>query len=344
MKFSKKQITKAGKILLTSKSQDEVNDALEQINDWRSAHFHPLRVMKNALIRLLKNINIEPVLVSQRLKRLNSIIYKLDINENMGLGGMQDIGGYRAVLKDTKDLATLKNFLLSQKSHHKLLKINNYVENPKDSGYRSIHFVYSYTSKNENYNDAKIELQIRTKLQHSWATAVETAGIITNTPLKSSQGSEDWLEFFKLVSSLFAIKEKLPILKEHEDFTTEQLMVRCYKLSKKLNVIDVLRALNVSTNRIEKEKFSNEFYLLLINLIEKRVRITGYKKEQFNEATETYLNIEKSIKNNASAVVFVSVSSLKALKKAYPSYFLDTKEFVLNLEMIMKNCETNNLI
>ena len=36
----------------------------------------------------------------------------------------------------------------------------------------------------------KVEIQLRTQLQHSWAMAVETAGLVTNTAMKSGQGSE----------------------------------------------------------------------------------------------------------------------------------------------------------
>ena len=129
------------------------------------------------------------------MKRLTSIIYKLDLNPKMGLGGMQDIGGYRVVLKDVKDLNRLKIILENQKISHKLEKINNYVEKPKISGYRSIHYIYKYSSKVEKYNDLRVELQIRTKLQHNWATAVETVGIATKTSLKSSQGDDEWLVF-----------------------------------------------------------------------------------------------------------------------------------------------------
>ena len=55
----------------------------------------------------------------------------------------------------------------------------------------------------------RIELQIRTRLQHLWATAVETAGLYTKKSLKSGQGENGWLEFFMIVSSLFSFKEKL---------------------------------------------------------------------------------------------------------------------------------------
>ncbi len=142
MIFSRKQISKAGERLITSKSNEEVEEALSLINIWRTKHLHPLVVLKNSLLRLLTKNEIKAILVSQRLKRLTSIQYKLDLNPSMGLGGMQDIGGYRAVLNDVKDLKKLKNALKQQKTNHKLERITDYVNTPKDTGYRSIHFIY----------------------------------------------------------------------------------------------------------------------------------------------------------------------------------------------------------
>ena len=338
MKFSRKQISKAGEKLLTSKSDHEIEEALNTINIWRTNHLHPLVVLKNSLVRLLSKINIEPKLVSQRLKRLTSIEYKLDLNPSMGLGGMQDIGGYRAVLKDVKDLNKLHNALVSQKSIHRLEKVVDYVENPKNTGYRSIHYIYTYSSIKEDYDGLKIELQIRTKLQHNWATAVETAGIITKTSLKSNQGPDEWLDFFKVVSSLFAIKEKLPVMEEHKSLTVEQLMVKCYNYCKDLNILNKLKAIRVSTNRIETDKFPGDYYLLNIDLVNMSVNIKIYTKRQFQDATDEYLRLEKSIKENENAVVLVSASSLKMLKKAYPSYFLDTSEFIQAIEKMNANC------
>ncbi|MDG2432842.1 RelA/SpoT domain-containing protein [Flavobacterium sp.] len=338
MILSKKKITKAGKILLTSKSQVERDEALDIINAWRTNHLHPLNVMKNSLLRLFNKSGIEPLLVSQRLKRLVSIEYKLDLNENMGLGGMQDIGGYRAVLKDTKDLLRLKKSLANN-NNHKLEKVVDYVENPKSSGYRSIHFIYTYNSKNIKYDGLKLELQIRTKLQHNWATAVETAGIITKTSLKSSQGPDEWLEFFKVVSSLFAIKEKQPVLNEHLEKSMVDLMLECEKLAEKLKVTDILKALRVSAKQIEIGKFIGEYYILNINAKEKVVNIKSYKKKQFADASQDYLEIEKTIDPSNNAVVLVSSGSIKSLKKAYPSYFLDTSEFISALEKIIENCK-----
>lgn len=344
MKFTKNQITKAGKTILSAKTDSERNVALEKINIWRTNHLHPLNVMKNALLRTTEQNKIEPILVSQRLKRLTSIEYKLDLNPNMGLGGMQDIGGFRAVLKDTKDLFKLKAKLDQNNFNHKIKRVVDYVELPKESGYRSIHYIYDYTSKIDKYKGLLLELQIRTKLQHNWATAVETAGILTKTSLKSSQGPDEWLDFFKIVSSLFAIKENLPVLQIHSDKKMESLMVDCYRISKKLNIITILKGLQVSARKIEIDKYVGEYYIINISVKEKNVRIRTFKKSEYERATKEYLELEKSIDNRENAVVLVSSISLKSLKKAYPSYFLDTSEFITALEKVNENCKKMKLV
>jgi putative GTP pyrophosphokinase len=57
--------------------------------------------MKKALLRLVDKI--EPLIISQRLKRITSIEYKLDLNKNMGLAVTQDIGRYRAIVKEANN-------------------------------------------------------------------------------------------------------------------------------------------------------------------------------------------------------------------------------------------------
>lgn len=346
MKPSKTQITKAGKTLLSSKLPEERNQALELINEWRTNHLYPLTLMRNTLAKLLDKNNIEPFLVSQRLKRLTSIEYKLDLNRNMALGGMQDIGGFRIVLKDTKDLIKLRKFIEQQKEtkSYKIEYWDDYIAEPRLSGYRSIHYIYTVRSKNEKYDGLKLELQIRTKFQHNWATAVETAGIYTKTSLKSSKGPDNWLNFFKTVSSLFAIKEKLPVLEMHKDKTMHQLMVDCYNFSQDLNAIHILKGLRVSAHHIESDKIEGDYFIINISFKEKAVNIMVYKRRYFNAATYNYLKLEKEINDSENAVVFVSATSLKGLRKAYPSYFLDTSEFIAALEKMNSNCKEWGLL
>jgi len=55
-----------------------------------------------------------------------------------------------------------------------------------------------------------VELQLRIKLQHAWATAVETMGTFLGQGLKARQGESHGLRFFDLVSFAFAHIEKAP--------------------------------------------------------------------------------------------------------------------------------------
>ena len=198
MKYGRHQIDKAGEIIMSAKSSKEYDDAMQKINEWRTLHLEALDALQNEILPLLKQSNIAISLTSRRLKRITSILYKLDINPEMRLGGMQDIGGFRIVVNDIDALHSVKKILTEQVPRSfDLIKIMDYVQTPKESGYRSIHFIYKYKSADSNTDGAKIELQVRTRLQHSWAMAVETAGLITRTPLKSSMGSDEWLDFFK---------------------------------------------------------------------------------------------------------------------------------------------------
>lgn len=260
----------------------------------------------------------------------------------MRLGGMQDIGGFRIVVNDIEALLNTKKVLSENiPTSFDLVKIMDYIQEPKESGYRSIHFIYKYKSTDDNTDGAKVELQIRTKLQHSWAMAVETAGLITSTPLKSSMGSDDWLTFFKIVSSLFSIKEKQPILKVHREqgYDVHGLMKLLYAINVEHNHSDTLKVLNVSGIQAKKENFKNGYYILNINFESKIVKISAYSKEKENEASMAYSELEKGVTDKCNAVVLVSVPKMKELQDAYPSYFLNTSEFLLAIDTMMENCK-----
>jgi ppGpp synthetase/RelA/SpoT-type nucleotidyltranferase len=76
--------------------------------------------------------------------------------------------------------------------------VDDYILSPKNSGYRSVHLLYKYNSDKKApsiYNGLFIEVKIRSRLQHAWATAVETVVTFLQQALKSSQGEEEWLRF-----------------------------------------------------------------------------------------------------------------------------------------------------
>lgn len=344
MKYGSKKISKAGTIALTSNNEDEVNHAIEMINDWRSLHLPALDELQSSLLQLLNNNRISIFSVSRRLKRISSILNKLDRNPKSGLGTMQDIGGLRIVVPTMDVLNKALTVILNNiPSNFEFTKSPiNYIENPKDvSGYRSIHFVYKYHSENTDLDGMKIELQLRTKLQHSWAMAVETAELITGTALKSSQGEEEWITFFKVVSSLFAIKERTPIMNEYKEkeYGMKELMRILYQMNNKYNFNDTLKALNVSCSFAKQYNYSDGYYILSINFGTKKVNIKAFPKENEEEASALYSRLEKNIENNKNAVVLVSVPKMQQLQEAYPSYFLNTGEFLIAIDKMMLNCK-----
>lgn len=345
MRYTRKEIDKTGKLMLTATNQEIFKQAIEKLNDWRSLHLIPLDILQQRLLDFLDINNIHPLLVSRRLKRLTSIQYKLDLNPEMGLGGMQDIGGLRVVVNTVEELLRLQALLRSLPvADFECRRMYDYVNVPKETGYRSIHFSYIYHCDNHDYDGLRIELQIRTRLQHLWATAVETAGLYTKTSLKSGQGKTDWLKFFKVVSALFCFKEHLPVARNLQNMSMKSLMIECYARNKRYRYSDILKALNVSVHETEDKTREYAYYLIFIDFERSIVRVTSFKKDEEGLASEKYTELEGHLKDDKNAAVLVSVSKVEELRQAYPSYFLDTKEFTGNIDKICQNCIDWNLL
>lgn len=329
--YSKNQINKAGrKIISDNLIDDEKTQALKIISNYRSSHAYPLYVIANKLRRMLRTDynNRKNMFVVYRLKRLDSIIAKLKRMPEMGLFGMQDIAGCRVVVNNIKQVYDIANKYENSRIRHILYKENDYIVNPKESGYRSLHRVYKYVSdKKDCYNNMCIEIQFRTKLQHIWATAVETMGIYTKTNLKADAGDEHCLYFFKLVSSLFAIKEKCnTVPKVPTDI--EKIKYEIRSLNSTYMILDKLETIRKAVRVVEQnnDKQGN-YYLLSLNLQTKKLTIDSYRTGKINEASDKYRHIEEKLDANIDTVL-VSAESFDELRKAYPNYFGDVKEFI----------------
>lgn len=341
-RYSKSQINKSGKIIIDPNSTKEERDqALIVLNNWRAAHAYPLQVICSNLRR-----NNPNAIVVQRLKRLESIINKLDRNKDhvMQLYRMQDLGGCRVIVDTVDQVYETVDRYKNSRVRHLFKREYDYIKEPKCSGYRSYHMVYQFFSDTkEVYNsNMLIEIQFRTKLQHMWATAVEMMGIYTKSNLKSSQGNEDILRFFKLVSSIFAIQEKMPVCPGTSHFMDE-LILEMESLDKKHNILSMLSGINIAidhTNKFPQLKGKNIYYILILNYDKKVITIRSFQASKIEIATKVYDKIEKESSNNA---VLVSASSFDALKLAYPNYFVDISHFIERLRNIINEYEKHIL-
>jgi ppGpp synthetase/RelA/SpoT-type nucleotidyltranferase len=353
LKYEKHKINWAGKILSSGKStSDEINEALNILDNWRAVHAYPLHVFQITLKKKAMQFNHNP-LISQRLKRVPAILYKLgrtyegSKKPTMKLYQMQDIGGCRAVVADFTLAQKLYDAYIKSDLKHKLVNKKDYIQNPKYDGYRGFHLVYAFKSRSKTgmkrYNGLLTEIQIRTKLQHLWATAVETAGFFTRQAIKSNEGSSEWIDFFKLVSSAFAKFEGCPQV-PNMPADERELYSLIKKKEAELNVITKMsgwtNAINLFTQELRdakiKSKQKAKFFLLELDILGDKLSIKSYTEKEEEKAINDYSALEKRHKDRKDYdVVLVGAENSNDLKKAYPNYFVDTGDFLKYLKKIV---------
>ena len=92
-----------------------------------------------------------------------------------------DIGGVRVVTNYVKDIYTVAENLTNQ-ADVRLIKKKDYVQQPKQSGYRSLHLVVSIPVYQSNgVRHAPVEIQIRTIGMDLWASLEHKLRYKTNS-------------------------------------------------------------------------------------------------------------------------------------------------------------------
>ena len=344
--YSKSKVDWAGNMLISeTSSHKDKEKALEILDNWRAIHKYPMHILKKRLKSTSEKID-KSALVVQRLKRLPSILKKLKRRyegkePTMNLSQMQDIAGCRAVLSNVESVK--KVYLESYTGgniKHKKIKERDYITYPKEDGYRSLHLIYKYQSDKgkKEFNGLLVEIQIRSKLQHLWATAIETVDLFTRQAIKSNEGQKEWIDFFRLVSSAFAIMENCPLVPATPTDKRE-LYSQIKKREEELKVIKIMsgwtRAVKVFESEFKK-KAKWQFFLLELDITGEKLNITGYPRGKEETAILDYSRAEKRNQEKKEYdVVLVGVDATNDLRKAYPNYFADTKDFLDNLRKII---------
>lgn len=339
---SRSKINKAGQILAGGSELFEYEWATGLVHKWRACHAYPINTFQATLRRKLSKYTGDAI-VAQRLKRMPTIIDKLKRYPNMQLVTMQDIGGVRAILNSVKDVYNLASEYKDQSRFtHELVKENDYIARPRDAdGYRSLHLIYRYKNKQApDYDGLLLELQIRTKLQHAWATAVETMGTFLGQALKSRQGDKEWLDFFNLVSSAFSHLEQTGSVPKHSGMSQSEVFRAVSKADEELRVLEKIRGYSLAVDEISKKGNSEKgssYHLVILNSFQKTVQIKPYNRGSIDQAVADYAKIEEqAAKGEKIESVLVSAGPLADLRKAYPNFFLDIGDFVTQIEAIIE--------
>lgn len=332
--YSRGRVNQAGETYIDRTAAPEERElALAVINNWGSSHGFPLNTLQVNLRHIANRCDRDPT-VAQRIKRLPSIRHKLERFSNMQLSLVQDIGGCRSVLSSVDAVnEVVRYYKTESRIKHKLVREDQYIESPKASGYRGIHLVYRYYSdRKPTWNGLKIEVQIRSRLQHGWATAVETVGTFTQQALKSSLGEEEWLRFFALMSSALALREGTPMVPDTPQ-DPDELRREVARYAKKLDVVRRLTTYGDALRISDMRAMKGRTFLLELNIADRFLIARAYQNPLI--AADEYAALERAIEGDPSKdAVLVSVESLTALQRAYPNYFLDTSSFLESVEAI----------
>ncbi len=112
-------------------------------------------------------------LVTGRVKKISSILEKMhkkkidfeDIDEKI-----EDIAGIRIICQFVEDIEKVVE-LIKNRDDMEIKSEKNYIDNMKDSGYRSYHMIVYYNVQTMTGNKKiKVEIQIRTMAMNFWAT------------------------------------------------------------------------------------------------------------------------------------------------------------------------------
>ncbi|MCR4791047.1 MAG: GTP pyrophosphokinase family protein [Treponemataceae bacterium] len=113
--------------------------------------------------------------IKSRVKTPESIAKKLEkkglpVTFESMMNNLNDIAGVRVICPYISDIYKVRDTLLKQPDI-KLIEEKDYIENPKDSGYRSLHVIIEipvYLS--ETTHIVRVEIQFRTIAMDFWAS------------------------------------------------------------------------------------------------------------------------------------------------------------------------------
>lgn len=321
--LTKSHIDRIGNTLRSEPpTTDKYESAILELNRWRESH----GAIMDEYFDLCSNMtrNIKDTTVAQRLKRLPTILDKVQRYPDMNLSRMQDIAGVRVITKDVNDIQSIQEKLQA----HGLKACKDYIANPKPTGYRGRHLIFEHSQM-------LVEVQLRTKLQHLWATSVETMDMYLGTSFKTStMDSTYWQQFFALVASAFAYFEEQPVLPQHQDMSISDICKALFKIADRYNLLEQIQTCAFATITVERAEHFGAYYAVIsLNLIDRSASIEYYREKQYADAVRSYEALERDFihRNN----VLVAVNNIKKLQTAYPNYFMDLREFVDKIKVML---------
>ncbi len=312
MDFSKTQIRKLGDRIRSeiSTGLDHVAPAdIEMLEEYRVSYKEYISSIFNKLYKESKGIRHDSI-TTYRLKRIESIIRKLSRYPKMELDRMSDVAGCRCILNNEDRVYKLRD-LIHEKFH--VSKENNYYKNPVASGYKSIH-LYITESKADKW---PVEIQLRTKTDHNWATLVEIIDQLYEKSLKEGENDPQFDKFFLLMSRLKSLNME----------ERDELIKLTHELSvfENLYSVFVQNYLRVRINWLKVKK-PKDHHFFVIEVRGDQPEILSFKS--FSEAEKRYFEKFRADSGSNIVLTYLPQSNFDNLEAAYSNYTLTTHTFI----------------
>tara|TARA_R100001369_G_C3318277_1_gene168506 strand:- start:1287 stop:2441 length:1155 start_codon:yes stop_codon:yes gene_type:complete len=297
-------------------------DEYDVLENWRTAHGAVLNTAQAWLRGLEKD---QVPIVGQRLKRLNTIIDKLATGRARDLSTMNDIAGVRLIFRSEQELWTFREKMSASRAKHLLtheVGRFDYINRPKSTGYRGLHDVFERRVKNvpgqSPWDGLKFEVQLRTAVQHAWATAVEVYDSVQSVRFKFGASQSASYNQFLFISEVFA--------RFHEgrnsclpDLSDQDLFTKIEALESETGMIALFRSLSIAQSHTTLKE----------NSILQRThegKLVVYTFRNFMEAIRAISEIEA--RDETADAVLVGAKSPQHIREAFRNYFDDTSDFI----------------
>ena len=180
---------------------DAVSEFIDQMQVYEGAMYEistKLEILDSEFQVLFSNDPIHHM--ERRLKSIDSIIDKmhrkhLPITVRSVRDNLFDVAGIRVICNYRDDVYSVANYLSAQ-SDIQVLRVKDYILNPKQNGYRSLHVIYAVPvllSSGAHYTP--VEVQFRTIAMDYWASLEHALRYKTDLPdAKLSEHSQTLLD------------------------------------------------------------------------------------------------------------------------------------------------------
>ncbi len=196
--------------------------------------------------------------VEGRVKSVYSILDKArkkNVSADMITKRLEDIAGIRITCRFVEDIYKVSEYIKSRQDMPVSSEVD-YVQSPKESGYRSYHLIIQYTVETAfERKTIPVEIQIRTMAMNFWAVVEHSLQYKYNENIpydirdRLSRSAEACLALDNEMASI-----RTEIMEAHELFQKKANVVQ--------SILNNIRKLYSSGNQEQVLKLQNEFFTI----------------------------------------------------------------------------------